>query len=61
MGGSDIDLLVKFGIAAIVIVTIIAILRYLGIVIPQVVWIIIGAIAGIILLVWAAGFLKALA
>lgn len=61
MNASDIDLLVRFGVVAIVIVTIVVILKYLGIVIPQIVYIILGAIAGIVLLVWAAGFLKALA
>ncbi len=59
MGNAGIDLIVNLGIVALIIVGVIAILRAVGVVIPSIVYTILGIVAGIVLLIWAAGFLKA--
>jgi len=59
-GSAWIDFLITLGIICIVIVTVIKVLQSLGITIPQLVWIIGGAIVGIILLIWLGKMLPAL-
>ena len=55
-----IGFLITLGIIVIVIVAVIKVLQHLGIAIPQIVYIIGGAIVGIILLVWLGKMLPAL-
>jgi predicted tellurium resistance membrane protein TerC len=55
---NGIDLLVNLGIVCLVFIGVVAILNHFGIVIPQVVFVILGCIAGILLLVWGARFLQ---
>jgi hypothetical protein len=59
-GSAAIDFLIVLGIACILIVTVIKVVQSLGIQIPQLVWIIGGAIVGIILLIWLGKMLPAL-
>lgn len=49
--------LVYLGVAVIVLVIVKQVLEYFGIVLPQIVWIILGGIAGILILIWGARML----
>lgn len=49
--------LVYLGVAVIVIVIVKQVLEYMGIAIPQIVWIILGGVVGILILVWGARML----
>ena len=59
-GSAAIDFLIVLGIACILIVTVIKVVQSMGWQIPQIVWIIGGAIVAILLLLWFGKMLPAL-
>jgi hypothetical protein len=47
--------IIQLAILAIVIVAIKYVLEYIGVVIPQIVWVIVGCVVGIVTLLWVGG------
>ncbi len=50
-----IGIIIQLAILAIVIVAIKYILEYIGVQIPQIVWVIVGCVVGILILLWIGG------
>ena len=59
-GSAAIDFLIGLGIVCILILVVVKVIQSMGLVIPQLVWIIGGGIVGIILLIWLGKILPAL-
>jgi hypothetical protein len=60
MADQSIDMLITVGVICLVIVGVVALINWLGIQVPRIVYIILAIIIGIVALVWLGGALKSL-